>query len=144
MKHLCFSCAVYAALLLAAGAGHAATELKGAEILDHACGKAGVKVMNYLHEGKVAEANKLSTPAMRERWEQLPAKDKAMMGKMAKEMSPSAASYTTAIKNGGKLVVDDTSAKLTVSMEIREPGLTRTSTTSQAFKIVGADCLVDR
>ena len=60
-----------------AGAAEAPkTEIKGAAILDHPCGKIAVKQMGLIHAGKFEEANKLTTKEMQDQWKAMPAKDR--------------------------------------------------------------------
>ena len=56
-----------APLGLAGAADAPKTEIKGAAILDHPCGKVAVKQMGLIHAGKFEEANKLTSPEMRGR-----------------------------------------------------------------------------
>ncbi|MFO1310901.1 MAG: hypothetical protein U1F41_02430 [Burkholderiales bacterium] len=53
------------AALFLCGTAHAATEIKGAAILDNPCGKVAVKQMGLVNAGKMEDANKLMT---REAW----------------------------------------------------------------------------
>jgi hypothetical protein len=71
----------------AASAVSGESEIKGAAILDHPCGKVAVKQMGLTHAGKMDEANKLTTKEMQEQWKAMPAKDRTMMSGMMKEMS---------------------------------------------------------
>ncbi|HEY7905255.1 MAG TPA: hypothetical protein VIH36_17530 [Casimicrobiaceae bacterium] len=128
---------------LSATAG-AATEIKGAPILDHPCGKVAVKQMGLLHAGKVDEANKLSTKEMQDRWKAMPAKDREMMAGMSKEMSPTADKFASDIRSNGVLAVDGSNATLTVKTTQKDANGSSTSTTTQQFKIDGAQCLVSR
>jgi len=48
-----------------AGVAFAKSEIKGAAILDTACGKVAVKHMGLVHDGKMDEANMLSTKECR-------------------------------------------------------------------------------
>jgi hypothetical protein len=122
----------------------AKSEIKGAAILDHPCGKVGVQQMGYLHAGDFASANRLSTPEMQQRWNAMPQKDRAMMSDMAKSMSPSTEQYTAAIKQGGVLVVDGSNAVLTVKTTQKDANGSSTSTTEQNFRYDGKQCLVSR
>jgi hypothetical protein len=69
------SVALVAVLGGASIASAAATELKGAEILKHACGKASVQQMGLVNSGKMAEAVKLGTAEMQAEWNAMPAED---------------------------------------------------------------------
>lgn len=136
--------------LLAAALGAAATmawaksEIKGAAILDHPCGKVGVQQMGYLHAGSIEAANRLSTPEMQQQWNAMPAKDRAMMADMAKSMSPSSDRYSADIKRAGLLVVDGGNAKLTVETTQKDANGSSTSTSTQNFRYDGKQCLVSR
>ena len=120
----------------------AKTEIKGAAILDTPCGKVSVKQMGLIHAGKFDEANKLSTKDMQAQWAKAPASDRTMMMGMAKEMSQSEEQYTAAIKANGVLVVDGSTAALTVKTTTKDANGSSTSTVSQNFVIDGAQCLV--
>ena len=122
----------------------AATTIKGAAILDNPCGKVSVKQMGLTHAGKFDEANKLSTKEMQDQWKAAPAKDRAMMMDMGKELSQTEEQYTADIKTGGVLVVDGPSATLTVQKKTKDANGTSTSTTTQSFKLNGSECLVSR
>ena len=124
--------------------GASAAEIKGAEILNHPCGKVAVKSMGLLSQGKIEEANKLTTKAMQERWAAMPAKDKQMMAGLAKEMSPSEAKFTAMVKADGVLVVDDKTGKLTVTQKTQDANGSSTSTTRTEFAVNGGECLINR
>ncbi|MGH8799289.1 MAG: hypothetical protein ACREX7_03525 [Casimicrobiaceae bacterium] len=137
--------AVLPFILLASGESVAAkSEIKGAAILDHPCGKVSVKQMGLAHAGKMDEANKLTTKEMQDQWKAMPAKDKAMMSGMMKEMSQTEAAYSADIKSNGVLVVDGQAATLTVKKTTKDANGSSTSTTTQNFKIDGSQCLVSR
>jgi hypothetical protein len=131
-------------LLGAAGVASGKSEIKGAAILDHPCGKVSVKQMGLVHAGKVDEANKLTTKEMQGQWDSTPAKDKAMMTGMMKEMSQTEAQYSADIKAYGVLVVDGPSATLTVKKETKDKNGSSSETKTQSFKIDGAQCLISR
>ncbi|HEV8503049.1 MAG TPA: hypothetical protein VGR63_15870 [Casimicrobiaceae bacterium] len=122
----------------------AASEIKGAAILDHPCGKVAVKQMGLLHAGNVDEANKLSTKEMQDRWKAMPAKDREMMAGMSKQMSPTADKFASDIRANGVLAVDGSNATLTVKTTQKDANGSSTSTTTQQFRIDGAQCLVSR
>jgi len=122
----------------------AATTIKGAAILDNSCGKVAVKHMGLTHAGKFDEANKLSTKEMQDQWKAMPAKDRAMMMDMGKELSQTEEQYAADIKTNGVLVVDGASATLTVQKKTKDANGTSTSTTTQSFKLNGSECLVSR
>jgi hypothetical protein len=92
----------------------------------------------------VDEANKLTTKEMQGQWDSTPAKDKAMMTGMMKEMSQTEAQYSADIKAYGVLVVDGPSATLTVKKETKDKNGSSSETKTQSFKIDGAQCLVSR
>jgi hypothetical protein len=143
MKHYRFAalcCSTVLPLLLCGAALAATTEIKGAAILDHACGKVSVKQMGLVHAGKMDEANKLTTAEMQAQWIEMPAKDRTMMSGMMKDMSQTEEQYANDIKTSGLLVVDGQAATLTVQKKTKDG----TSTTTQKFKLDGAQCLVSR
>ncbi len=127
-------------LLFCSAASAAKTEVKGAAILDHPCGKVAVKQMGLVHAGKMDEANKLTTKEMQDQWKTMPAKDQTMMSGMMKDMSVTEQQYSNDIKANGLLVVDGQDATLTVQKKSKEG----TSTTTQKFKLDGGQCLVSR
>jgi hypothetical protein len=131
-------------LFAAAEAAAAKTEIKGAAILDHPCGKVAVKQMGLVHDGKMADANKLTTKDMQDQWAKMPEKDRTMMTGMMKEMSQTEAQYSADIKANGLLVVDGSSAVLTVKKATKDKNGSSTETTTQNFKIDGAQCLISR
>jgi hypothetical protein len=122
----------------------APTTIKGAAILDNPCGKISVKQMGLVHAGKFEEGNKLSTKEMQDEWKAMPAKDRTMMSGMAKEMSQTEAQYTADIKAYGVLVVDGSTATLTIKKETKDKSGTSTSTMKQNFKLDGNECLISR
>ena len=128
---------------VAAGAS-AKSEIKGAAILDHPCGKTSVKQMGLTHAGKMEEANKLTTKEMQDQWKAMPAKDKTMMSGMMKEMSKTEDQYSADIKANGVVVVDGPTAMLTVKKTTKDKSGSSTSTMTQNFKIDGSTCLVSR
>jgi hypothetical protein len=139
-----------AVLLIAAlfvplsGRADSKTEIKGAAILDHPCGKVAVKHMGLVHAGKMEEASRLGTPEMQEKWNALPAKDRTMMTEMMKEMSKPEAQFADEIKAGGVLVVDGKSATLTVQQEHKDANGTSSDTLTQNYEIDGGKCLITR
>ena len=132
------------ALFSIAAAASAKSEIKGAAILDHPCGKVSVKQMGLTHAGKMEEANKLTTKEMQDQWKAMPAKDKTMMSGMMKEMSQTEDQYAADIKANGVLVVDGPTAMLTVKKTTKDKSGSSTSTMTQNFKIDGSTCLVSR
>lgn len=142
--------AVLSAVLVASaycafsGPASAATEVKGAAILDHACGKVSVKQMGLVHAGKMEEANKLTTKDMQSAWASMPAKDRTMMTQMMKEMSQTEAQYSADVKANGVLVVDGPKAVLTVKKTTKDANGSSTTTTTQNFALNGSECLIAR
>lgn len=137
--------AALAALLGTALCGAAsAAEIKGADILNHPCGKIAVKSMGLLNQGKIEEANKLATKSMQDRWKAMPAKDRLVMAGMAKMVSPPEDKFAEMIKAGGVLEVDDKAGKLTVVEKKQDANGSSTSTTNTSFAINGAECLIHR
>src|SRR5450432_1560813 len=144
LSALLASAALPALLFSLAGAASAATEIKGAAILDNACGKVAVKQMGLAHAGNMEEANKLSTKEMQDQWKAMPAKDRTMMSGMMKDMSQTEAQYSADIKANGVLVVDGPSATLTVKKETKDKNGSSSETMTQKFKIDGSQCLISR
>jgi len=68
LSALVFGSAVSVVLGGLAGVASAKSEVKGAAILDTACGKVAVKQMGLVHQGKMDEANMLTTKEMQEQW----------------------------------------------------------------------------
>jgi len=130
------------ALALAVPAAAAPQEIKGAAILDHACGKASVKHMGLIHAGKFDEAMALGSPSIQAQWKALSAEDKKMMTGMMKEMSSTEADYSASLKSKGVLTVDGETATLTVTEEHKDANGTSTSTHSEKFLIKGASCMI--
>ena len=126
----------------AAAAGK--SEIKGAAILDHPCGKVAAKQMGLAHAGKMEEANKLTTKEMQDQWKAMPAKDREMMTGMMKDMSSSEEDFARDVKANGVLVVDGQAATLTVKKTTKDKNGTMTSTTTQNFKLDGGQCLITR
>ena len=134
-----------ALLLLVTGlAAHAATEIKGAPILAHPCGKTGVKQMGLLNQGKMDEAQALATPETRAKWEQVPAADRTVMTSLSKAVSPTEAEFAADIKSHGVLTVDGSAATLTVVKKTADASGSSTSTMTMRFKTEGGGCLVHR
>lgn len=149
MKHhrlqvLCVNAVLPLALLAVAAAASAKSEIKGAAILDHPCGKVSVKQMGLTHAGKMEEANKLTTKEMQDRWKAMPASDRAMMSGMMKDMSQTEEQYAADIKSNGVLVVDGPTAMLTVKKTTKDKNGSSSSTMTQNFKIDGSQCLVSQ
>jgi len=144
LPDFCLSTVLPVVLCVVAGSAYGATEIKGAAILDHPCGKVAVKQVGLVHAGKFDEANKLSTKEMQQQWDAMPAKDKADMSGMAKAMSPTQEQFTASIKAGGVLVVDGPSATLTTKTTTKDANGSSTETTTQKFRVTGSECLVSR
>ena len=141
LSTLCFSSAL---LFVLCASAEAATEIKGAAILDHPCGRVSVKQMGLVNAGKMDDANQLTTKEMQDQWKGMPAKDRTMMSGMMKEMSQPETQYAADIKTSGVLLVDGQVATLTVKKMTKDASGTSTSTTTQAFKVNGNECLVSR
>ena len=120
------------------------SEVKGAAILNHPCGKVAVKQMGLLNAGKFDEANSLATKEMQDQWKAMPAKDRSMISSMAKDMSETEEQFTAEIKANGLLVIDGQRATLTVQKKTKDANGTSTSTTTQAFTLTGGECMVSR
>jgi hypothetical protein len=120
------------------------TEIQGAAILDHACGKVAVKHMGLVHAGKIEEAGKLGTKEMQEQWKALPAKDREMMTEMMKEMSKPEEQFAAEIKSGGLLVIEGNKATLTVKQEHKDANGSVTDTLTQSYVLDGATCRITR
>jgi hypothetical protein len=126
-----------------AGAAEAPkTEVKGAAILDHPCGKVAVKHMGLVHAGKMEEATKLGTKEMQEQWKAMPAKDREMMSGMMKEMSKSETDFAQEIKAHGLLVVEGNTGTLTVKQDNKDANGTSSETLTQKYVIDGGKCLI--
>lgn len=138
------STALSLAVLGQASADSPKTEIRGAAILDHACGKVAVKHMGLVHAGKIEEANKLGTKEMQEQWKSLPDKDRTMMTEMMKEMSKTKEDFAAEIKASGLLVVEGSRATLTVKEEHKDANGTVTSTLTQNYLLEGTDCRIAR
>jgi hypothetical protein len=120
------------------------TEIKGAAILDHPCGKVAVKHMGLTHAGKIDEATRLGTREMQEQWKAMPAKDREMMTGMMKEMSKTEAQFSAEIKAGGILVVDGNKATLTITQEHKDANGSSTDKLTQNYVLDGGKCLITR
>lgn len=121
-----------------------AAEIKGAAILNHACGKVAVKQMGLIHAGKFDDANKLSTKELQEQWKTMPAKDKTMMTGLMKELAEPEAKFAAGIKADGVLVENGQDATLTVKKVVKDANGSSTTTTTHQFKMNGGECLVSR
>lgn len=133
------------AFLALAGAAEAPkTEIKGAAILDHPCGKVAVKQMGLIHAGKFEEANKLTTKEMQEQWKAISAKDREMMTGMMKEMSKSEADFAKEIKASGVLTVEGDHATLTIEQKHKDNNGSSTEKMTQRYTIDGDKCLISR
>jgi hypothetical protein len=127
-----------------AGAEPPKTEIHGAAILDHACGKVAVKHMGLVHAGKFEEAGKLGTQEMQDQWKAMPAKDRTMMAEMMKEMSKTEEQLAADIKAGGNLVIEGNKATLTIKQEHKDANGTVTDTLTQSYRLEGAVCRISR
>jgi hypothetical protein len=139
-----FSVALFLGLISQIGAESPKTEIRGAAILDHPCGKVAVKHMGLVHDGKLEEAGKLGTREMQDQWNAMPAKDREMMTSMMKEMSKPAEQFAAEIKAGGVLVVEGAKATLTVKQEHKDANGSLTDTLTQSYAIDGANCRITR
>src|SRR5215831_8061826 len=101
MKYFATMTCYVASLILCSSAAAAGTEIKGAAILDHPCGKVSVKQMGLVHDGKMEEANKLTTKEMQEQWKAMPASDRTMMSGMMKATSQTEDQYAADIRSAG-------------------------------------------
>jgi len=120
------------------------TEIQGAAILDHPCGKVAVKHMGLVHAGKLEEAAKLGTQEMQDGWKALPADDRKMMTEMMKATSKSGEQFSAEIKAGGLLVVEGKSATLTVKQDHKDANGTSSETLTQRYVLDGATCRISR
>ena len=141
-RHLASLCTIV--LCGIAASAFAASEIKGAAILDHPCGKVAVKQSGLLQAGKMEEANKLSTKEMQDEYKAMPAKDREMMNGMAKMMSPTSDEFAAKIKASGVLVIDGQTATLTTKTTTKDKSGSSTESTTQKFRITGSECLVSR
>jgi len=130
--------------LLAGASPASAEEIKGAAILEHACGKTAVKHMGLVHAGKMAEAVKLGTQAMQDEWNKMPAQDREMMSGMMKEMSQSEADFSAEIKANGLLAVDGGKATLTITKKTQDASGSGTETMTQKYAIDAKGCWISR
>ena len=144
LPDFCLSTVLPVVLCVVAGSAYGATEIKGAAILDHPCGKVAVKQVGLVHAGKFDEANKLSTKEMQQQWDAMPAKDTADMSGMAKAMSPTQEQFTASVKASGVLVIDGPAATLTTKTTTKDANGSSTETTTQKFRVTGSECLVSR
>jgi uncharacterized protein len=119
------------------------SEVKGAVILDHPCGKHAVKMMGLIHAGKIKEFLKLGGKDMQEQWKAMSAKDKTMWLGAMKMTSQTEKQYSADIKAYGVLVIDGPSATLTLKKTTKEEsgGGGWEETTEQSFKIDARQCL---
>jgi len=138
------SAALFLPLLSPARAEETKTEIKGAAILDHPCGKLAVKHMGLVHDGKIDEATKLATQEMQDQWKGLEDKDRKMMTEMMKATSKSATEFSAAIKTGGVLVVEGNKGTLTVKQEHKDANGSSTQTITQRYTIDGTTCRISR
>jgi len=129
-------------LLAASSAGAAATEVKGAAILDHPCGKLSVKQMGLVHDGKMEEAVKLTTPEMQAEWKAMAAEEREMVSGMMKEMSVAADVHAAEIRQHGVLAIDGEDATLTLTKEEKDQSASSVSTLTQKFKARDGACAI--
>ena len=137
--------AVFAIAAFAFGAAAVqAKEMKGAAILAHPCGKVAVEHMGLVHDGKMEEATKLGTKALREEWAAMPKEDREMMTGMMKEMSLSRDEMKKAIEAGGTLAIEGKAGTLTIVKETKDENGTSTETTTQTYELDGDVCRIAR
>lgn len=134
--------AISASLTLAALPA-AAAELRGAAILEHPCGQTAVLHMALVHAGKMEEAVRLGTPAMQQKWSDLPAEDRDMMSEMMQAMSQSEEEFRAAIRDHGVMTLDGQAAHLVIEIRHQDENGTSTETTRQHFAVEGASCRID-
>ena len=127
-----------------AGAEPPKTEIHGAAILDHPCGKVAVKHMGLVHACKMEEAGKLGTQEMQDQWKAMPAKDREMMTSMMKDLSKTEEQFAADIKAGGLLVVEGNKATLTVKQEHKDANGSSTDTLTQHYVLDGGKCRISR
>ncbi len=132
----------FVTLALAAAAAHAGTEIKGAAILKHPCGRIAVEHMGLVHLGKMDEATKLASQKMQEEWAAMPAPDREMMSGMMKEMSMTKEEFSKAIEANGTLAIDGKSATLSIVKETKDENGTSTETTTQKYEVDGDSCRI--
>ncbi len=142
IKGLCIGAVLPLLLCAASALASPKSEIKGAAILDHPCGKVAVKHMGLVHAGKMDAAVKLGTKEMQEQWKTMSAADKTMMSGMMKEMSQSEEQYSADIKSSGLLLVDGPAATLTVKKTTKDKNGTSTSTMREEFKLDGGRWLM--
>lgn len=135
---------VAAVVALSSASRVTAAEIRGAAILDHACGKTSVKHMGLVHAGKMAEAVKLGTKEMQAEWNAMSKEDREMLTGMMQEMSFAEADFSNDIRNGGTLSVEGAKATLTVKQEHKDANGTSTATMTQTFQVDGATCLISK
>ena len=129
-------------LLAAATAAGAATEVKGAAILDHPCGKLTVKHMGLVHDGKMEEAVKLATPEMQAEWKAMAAEEREMVSGMMKELSVTGDVHAQEIRKHGVLAIEGEDATLTLTKEEKDQSANSVSTLTQKFKVRSGSCAI--
>lgn len=130
------------ALALFAAPAEAKSEIKGAAILDHACGKTAAKHMSLVHAGKMEEAVKLGTKEMQTEWQAMPEEDRKMMSGMMKELAESDAAFAASVKANGVLTVEEKGASLDIVKETNDENGTSKETWSQKYVIDGSACWI--
>lgn len=138
---LCTALLPFALALLATPA-EAKSEIKGAAILEHACGKVAAKHMSLVHAGRMEEAVKLGTKEMQAEWQAMPADDRKMMTGMMQELSQGDAEFAASVKANGVLFVEEKSATLEVVQETKDANGTSKETWSQKYVIDGDACWI--
>jgi hypothetical protein len=132
------------ALCTGPGVASAKSEIKGAAILDHACGETTAKQMGLVQAGKMEEADGLATSEMQNQWKTMPADDRSMMSGMMKALSQTEDQCSNDIKANAVLEVDGPSVSLTVKKTTKDANGTSTSMTTQNFRFSGSECLISR
>ncbi|HEY0510369.1 MAG TPA: hypothetical protein VGH73_00600, partial [Thermoanaerobaculia bacterium] len=144
MSAVLLSAVLLLMLLPRVGAASPKTEVRGAAILEHPCGKVAVKHMGLVHAGKLEEATKLGTQEMQDGWKALPAGDRDTMSGMMQAMSKPEAEFTAEIKAGGLLVVEGKTATLTITQEHKDANGSSSEKWEQRYAIDGGTCRITR
>ena len=134
--------ALLAALVAAAAGAQEKTEVRGAAILDHPCGKTALRHMGLLHAGKYEEAWALATPQVREHWDAMPEGQRKAIFRALRDMSEAEGEFSAEIQRLGVLVVEGDAATLTVEKTTKTENGSMTETLSQRFVLDGGACLI--
>jgi hypothetical protein len=125
--------ALATAALCAFPAQAAKTEVKGAAILEHPLGKLATQNMALMAAGKIEDALKMSSKAMNAEFAAMPADDRKSMSEMMKAFSVPDAEFRAKITKFGVLVVEDTSATLTITEKVDNAQEKSTGTMTQRY-----------